>query len=98
MSFVQIIEYDTSRPGEADALLDRWVEATAGQRKAQRSTRYKDRAQPNTYMYVVEFPSYDVAMENSELPATSEFAEGMAKLCDRGPEFRDLDVDRTDEL
>ena len=36
MSFIQIIEFTTSRAGELDALLDEWLEKTQGKRTATR--------------------------------------------------------------
>ena len=41
---------------------------------------------------IVEFADYQEAMENSNLPETSEFAEELAKLCDAPPSFRNLDL------
>jgi hypothetical protein len=40
----------------------------------------------------VEFPSYEEAMANSELPETAEFAARLMELCDGPPTFRNLDV------
>jgi hypothetical protein len=47
---------------------------------------------------VVEFPSYEDAMSNSNLPETSAFAEKLAELCDTPPTFRNLDVVRLDQM
>lgn len=41
---------------------------------------------------IVEFPSYEEAMRNSEMPETQRMAEQMAKLCNGPVEFLDLDV------
>ncbi len=92
MAFVQIIEYQTSRPEEIQALQRRWEEETAGKRSATRVLACADRDRPNTYVTVVEFPSYDEAMRNSNLPATAAMAEQLAKLCDGPPSFRNLDL------
>ena len=51
-----------------------------------------DRDRPNTYVNIVEFPSYDDAMKNSEAPATKALSEKMMKLADGPPTFRNLDV------
>ncbi len=98
MAFVQIIEFVTTRPDEIDALMDDWVSKTAGQRTAQRSLLAADRDQPNRYVQVVEFPSYEEAMANSKLPATSEISDKLAELCDGAPVFRNLDVRRVESL
>ena len=98
MAFVQIIEFSTSRIDEVEALMEQWLKQTEGSRSAQRGTFTSDRDRPNTYVQIVEFPSYEQAMANSQLPATSEFAEQVTKLCDSAPTFRNLDVRRTDDL
>lgn len=94
MGFVQIIEYRTSRPDEIDALLDEWEETSEGVRTAARGLQCADRDNPGTYLSIVEFPSYEAAMENSNRPETTAFAERMQKLCDGPPTFRNLDVQR----
>jgi hypothetical protein len=96
MTFIQIIEVSTTRPEEIQELVEQWSAKTAGRRTAYRSTFTADRDRPNTYVRVVEFPSYEEAMTNSGLPETSEFAENLARLCDGPPVFRNLDVQRVD--
>lgn len=98
MSFIQIIEVTTTRLDEIQAVMDEWVAKTEGQRKARRSTLTADRDRPGTYLEIVEFPSHEEAMANSSLPATTEFAERLRKLCDTPPAFRNLDVVRVDDL
>ena len=98
MSFVQIIELKTTRLDEVQALMDEWITATEGKRKAQRAVFTSDRDNAGTYVQVVEFPSYEEAMANSALPETGSFAERIAKLCDGPMKFRNLDVVRTDAL
>ncbi|MDQ1401763.1 MAG: hypothetical protein QOG03_79 [Actinomycetota bacterium] len=95
MGFIQIIEYKTSRYDEIDALVETFLAETDGARTVANSTVTKDRDNANTYVTIVEFPSYEDAMKNSELPQTAAMAEQMAKLCDGPPIFRNLDVVRT---
>jgi hypothetical protein len=97
MTFIQIIEYKTSRPDQVDAELDRWLEATEGTRAATRGVQTKDRDADTAYVQIVEFPSYDEAMANSAMPETSEFATKLASLCDGPPSFRNLDVLREEQ-
>ena len=97
MAFVQIIEYRTSRQDEIVELLDEWLAATAGKRTVTRGLICADRDRPQTYVEIIEFPSYEEAMRNSELHETTAVAERFAKLCDEGPTFRNLDVVRSDE-
>lgn len=96
MAYIQIIEYRTSKFDELNALLDTWLEATKGKRPATRAVQTKDRDASDIYVQIVEFPSYEEAMANSNLPETSEFAERIAALCDGPPSFRNLDVLRED--
>ena len=97
MAFIQIIEYRTTRQDEIVGLLEEWLAATAGRRTASRGLICADRDRPETYVEIIEFPSYEEAMRNSELPETTAVAEKFAKLCDEGPTFRNLDVVRADE-
>jgi hypothetical protein len=96
--FIQIIEYKTARIEELDAALDGWLEATKGKRAATRGVQTKDRDAANTYVQIVEFPSYEEAMANSNLPETGEFAAKLAQLCDGPPIFRNLDVLREEPM
>jgi quinol monooxygenase YgiN len=90
--FIQIIELQTSRYDEVQALVDRYREQAGADSTALRSTVTADRDHANTYLNIVEFDSYEAAMANSNRPQTAEFAEQMAKLCDAPPSFRNLDV------
>jgi len=94
VSFIQIIEFTTSRAGELDAVLDEWLEKTEGKRTATRGVQARDRDRANTYVQIIEFPSFEEAMANSELPETAEVAARLAELCDGPPTFRNLDVAR----
>lgn len=98
MPFIQIIEYKTSRIDELNAALDGWLAATKGKRAATRGVQTKDRDSTNTYVQIVEFPSYEEAMANSNLPETSEFAAKLASLCDGPPSFRNLEVLREEQM
>ncbi|GAC1610544.1 MAG: hypothetical protein NVS3B26_17860 [Mycobacteriales bacterium] len=98
MPFIQIIEYQTSRLEELNAALDAWLDATKGKRAASRGVQTKDREAPNTYLQIVEFPSYEDAMANSQLTQTGEFASKLASLCDGAPTFRNLDVLREERM
>lgn len=92
MKFVQIIEYKTTQPDEVQKLNDEWLAKTEGKRPAGHSTSCKDRDNPDTYIEIIQFPSYEEAMRNNDLPETQEFAEKMMALCDGEAIFRNLDV------
>jgi hypothetical protein len=96
--FIQLIEYQTSRIDEFNAALDDWLAATKGKRAATRGVQTKDRDATDTYVQLVEFPSYDEAMANSGLPETGELAAKLATLCAGPPIFRNLDVVREEQM
>ena len=98
MAFVQIIEFTTTQPDEIEALVSEWRTKTAGRRTAERATFTQDRERPNTYVQIVEFPSYEEAMANSDLPETASFAERLGHLCDGPVLFRNLDVRGVEEM
>jgi uncharacterized protein (DUF1330 family) len=96
--FVQIIEFETSKIDELRKLDEEWMAATAGKRSATRSLLCSDREKKNRYFVIVEFPSYQAAMENSELPETQHFASEQAKLADGEAKFLNLDLVQEDNL
>jgi quinol monooxygenase YgiN len=99
MKFVQIIEFRTSRIDEFNAALDEWLDKTDRQRRiVTRATQTRDRDNDGIYVHIVEFPSYEEAMENSNRSETGEFAAQLAALCDGPAVFRNLDVLRVDDL
>jgi hypothetical protein len=94
--FVQIIEFRTSRIKEIEELGR--PSRTEGSSPAtfRRITATADHDRPGTYYTIVEFDSYESAMENSNRPETSDFAAQFAALCDEPPVFRNLDVQWVD--
>lgn len=98
MAFVQLIEFQCERIDEFHTLVDEWIAQSDGWRTALRSVRTRDRDRPGTYVQIVEFPSYEAAMENSNRPETARFAERLHELCGGSPTFRNLEVERIDSL
>lgn len=98
MTFVQLIDCKTSRFDAMDQLMDTWVEQTKGKRTATHSIVAKDRSDASHFIEIVEFPSYEDAMRNSNLPETDKIFQEMVALCDEMPTFTDLDVVRDDQL
>lgn len=92
MKFVQIIEFQTSHIDEMLAVDQQWQASTQGKRTATALSITKDRDRPNTYLWMIEFPSYEAAMRNNELPETQKASEEMMKLTDGPAVFRNLDV------
>jgi hypothetical protein len=92
MAFIQIIDFHTTRLEEGLPLVEEYLTKTEGRRTAGRSILCQDRADPNHYLNIVFFDSYESAMENSQLPETAELATKLGELAD-GPEtFLDLEV------
>lgn len=90
--FVQIIEYTTSKRDEMDKINEEFLAATEGRRTVARAIETSDRDQPNRYIDIIEFPSYEEAMKTNNLPETGAMAEKMTALCDGPVIFRNLDV------
>ncbi|GAA0900004.1 hypothetical protein [Pseudonocardia zijingensis] len=92
--FIQIIEMHTSRMDEVEAL-GKEIRARLDDGRPSsplRGTIAADRDRPGVYFNLVEFASYEAAMENSSRPETGEFAARLGKLCDEPPKFYNLDV------
>ncbi|MFF1355258.1 ester cyclase [Streptomyces sp. NPDC058297] len=98
MTFVQLIDCKTSRFDEMNQLMDTWAERTKGKRTATHNVIGKDRSNASHFIEIVEFPSYEEAMRNSNLPETDTIFREMVALCDEMPTFTDLDVVRDEQL
>lgn len=98
MTFVQVIDYETTRFDEMNALIDRYAEQAAGRRTVTHTLIGKDRDAQTHYVDLVEFPSYEEAMRNSQLPETDRMFQEMVALCDGMPKFMNLDVVRDEYL
>ncbi|MFI0965264.1 ester cyclase [Streptomyces sp. NPDC021080] len=98
MTFVQLIDCRTSQFDRMNQLMDTWVEQTKGKRTATHGIIAKDRSDASHFIEIVEFPSYEDAMRNSNLPETDKIFQEMVALCDEMPTFTDLDVVRDERL
>ncbi|MFI2431308.1 ester cyclase [Streptomyces sp. NPDC018693] len=98
MTFVQLIDCKTSNVDHLNRLMDDWVEATQGKRTATHSIVGRDRQDSTHVVEIVEFPSYEEAMKNSNLPETNRIFEELVAACDETPKFTDLDVVRDEQL
>ena len=92
MSFVQIIDMRTKNVDEIQKLEREWEKATEGKRTLRRSIVGRDRNDPDRYLVLAFFDSYESAMENSNLPETTEFGQKQSALLDGPMQFIDLDV------
>jgi quinol monooxygenase YgiN len=94
MAFVQIIEYRSSRFDEMEKLDAEWEAAAGDDSTVRRVVVARDREDPDRYVTMAFFDSYESAMENSNLPVTQEFSQRMMALADGPPTFRNLDIVR----
>ncbi|WP_405994032.1 hypothetical protein [Streptomyces sp. NBC_00986] len=91
--FVQIVDFETDRFDEMQAVAEEADKRMAG--RAGGPTHrlvLRDRNNPGHVLVVIEFDSYEDAMRNSQDPETGTMAERMAALCTRPPSFTDCDV------
>jgi quinol monooxygenase YgiN len=93
MTFIQIIDYESDHRAEMKALMDEYVRQTRGRRTSLSALLTHDRDNPRHYVDIVEFPSYEIAMRNSNMPETQEFAARLRALCSAGPTFLNLEVE-----
>jgi hypothetical protein len=96
--FVQIIEYQTSRIEEVAALGNEFREQMAKGQEGPKPlggtiTADKDRA--GYYLSLVEFESYEAAMEATNRPETQEFFGRLSQLMDGPTKFYNLEVVQT---
>ncbi len=90
--FVQIIEIQTSRIDEVMALTDELRSRDSEGSTVRRGTYARDQDRAGYYMAIIEFDSYESAMQNSSRHETSDFSAQMAQLCEAPPHFYNLDV------
>jgi quinol monooxygenase YgiN len=101
MPFIQIIEYQTTRMEEVEALGKKFREDSAkatGNARPLRGTVTADQDRAGNYLSIVEFESADAAMEASSRPETQEFFGRLTELMDGPPRFYNLGVVDTWEM
>ena len=98
MKFAQIIEFTTRRIDEFNAGLDEWMARSEGHRIPHRAVLRQERDAQDRYLLMVEFASYEQAIENSGRPETGEFAAFLAAISEAALTFRNLDVLREEDL
>jgi hypothetical protein len=90
--FVQIMEIKTSRIDEVQAFVEKMGAERGDSLLSTRALLTADRDRPGYYVNIIEFSSYEEAMQNSNDPATSEFAKQLGALLDGPPNFYNVDV------
>lgn len=95
MEFVQTIAFTTK---DIDTVRKTFESADRSQMVGNpRSVLLKDRENPDRYLTVVTFDSYDDAMKNNDLPQTQEFAAKMRDAIGSEPEWGNFDLIQRDE-
>ena len=97
MGFIQIIEFTTNDIEGVRSIDKEWMAATEGKRSAHRQIVTRDRNDPERYLALVFFDSYESAMENSGLPETQAIAEKY-RAATNSTVFHDLEVIADDDL
>ncbi len=92
MAFIQIIDFRTKRFDEGRKHVDEYLAKTEGRRTSGRGITCQDRDDPEHYINIIFFESYEEAMKNSELPETGELAGKLAELGEGEPKFLNLEV------
>jgi len=92
MSFVQIMQFQTSKIDDIRTAVNEWERATEGKRTVGRSFLCEDRENPGHYSVVVVFGSYEDAMKNSALPETDALSKKVTGLSNGPLKFSNLDV------
>lgn len=101
MKFAQIIDFETERADEMRELIRQYEERARSEGRKlgpTHRTLLRDRSNPNRYLAVVEFDSYEEAMANSDAPETTELSQQLAALSTRPPVFTDCDVEESGAL
>jgi hypothetical protein len=99
MKFVQLIDFETERIDEMRQLVEEADQRSAGRTGGPTHRMVlHDRGNPNRYLVLIEFPSHEDAMRNSNDPETSKMAQQIAALCTRPPSFTDCDLQEMTEM
>ena len=101
MTFIQIIEYQTSHMEELEAVGKEFRQASAqagGAAKPLRGTVTADQDRPGYYLSILEFESAEAATEAAGRPETQEFFGRLSALMDGPPKFYNLAVVDTWEM
>jgi hypothetical protein len=92
MAFIKIVEFRTTRFEERTPAVEAWARDTEGKRTVQRSVLGRDRNDPDHYISVLFFDSYEAAVENMDLPESQVLVQKLGELSDGAPTIYDLDV------
>ena len=89
--FVQLVEFEASDVQALKNALEHFRAENPGVITAVTTKITEDRDRPGTYIAINEFESYESAMEQSNHPLTTKFAQTMEAQM-QGRQFRNLEV------
>ena len=92
MSFIQIIEPARKEFDKLTALSDVFFESTEGKRTVERSVITRDRNDPDRYVLVVFFDSYEWRWRTPTCPRPRSSPSSSEPSSTNRPTFHDLDV------
>ena len=90
--FIQLVEFETDDIDRVENAIRKFRDDHPDVMKFTFSRVGEDRDKPGTYISIVEFPSYETAMEQSNHPALSEFVQSSEAGMMANRRFRNLDV------
>ena len=93
--FIQLIEYETNDVEAVQKAILKFRDEHPDVMTFATSVVAEDRDKPGTYISIVEFPSYEEAMKQSNHPALSEFVQSVGPELMTNQRFRNLDVKAT---
>lgn len=93
--FIQLVEFETDDIDAVGEAIRKFREEHPEVMTFTTSRVAEDRDRPGTYISIVEFPSYEEAMKQSNHPALSAFVNTSEAPLMANRRFRNLDVRET---
>jgi len=91
-SFVQLVEFETDDIEACKETLEKFLGEHPDVITSSSSTWTEDRERRGTYVSIIEFPSYEKAMEQSNSAEMTEMTQRLGRLIKGPARFRNLDV------
>lgn len=95
MSFLQIVKYQTDRPGEVAALAKRWEDEVHDTTHVRRVQIGFDRDDIHSWWVIAELDSQEALLEHATSEQTEFYASQLAKLCTQPPNFTYVETTQT---
>src|SRR5258705_11828127 len=92
MAFIQLIDYETDRAADVAKAMRAAMAQNPPDLGFVRMEQTQDHDNPRHFVTIVEFQSYEAAMNNSGRPETDMMARELASMCTNGPTYHNLDV------